>query len=341
MLIRGLLVLLSLAAFAPLSSAQATTPVEPPPMVPAAAPQTPVSLQAQNQAPDYTIGPQDVLDIDVFGLPELSKTVRVSSDGTIVLALLGRVRASGVTVDQFRQQLETMYGKTYLQNPQVTVYVRELHSRPVSVTGAVDKPGVFQLADNQTLIDVISLAGGLSRTSAPAGRTIYVTRKGEFVFDHVPDGLRVVSPDKVEIDVDRLFFSRNEDLNITIRPYDIVTVSQADVFYVEGGVRQANSFHFQSRDRVTVLQAVAMAGGLVPTASRGRARIIRTREDGSRMEIPIELGKIIKGQSPDVTLVANDILYINDSTTKAAFRRGLEAVVATASGVTIYRSAQY
>ncbi len=340
MLSRGLPLLVCLVAGGPFLSAQTAIPTETPSVAPAVAAQASSSPGAQDLSPEYTIGPQDVLDIDVFGLPELSKTVRVSSDGTIMLALLGRLRASGLTVEQFRQQLETMYAKTYLQNPQVTVFVHEIHSRPISVTGAVDHPGVFQLADNQTLIDVISVAGGLNQTNAPAGREIYVTRKSPFVFDHVPDGMRLLSPEKVEIDVAPLFFSRRQDLNIPIKPYDIITVSQADVFYVAGGVRTANSFHFPAREQVTVLQAVAMAGGLVSTASKGTARIIRTREDGSRTEIPIELGKIIKGQSPDVQLVANDILYINDSTTKAAFRRGIEAVVSTASGVTIYRAAR-
>jgi polysaccharide export outer membrane protein len=339
-LTRGLPALVFLAWLAPFSLGQTSAPVEAPAAAPGGAAQTAPAAPAPDQASEYLIGPQDLLDIEVFGMPELTKTVRVSSDGTIVLALLGRVRAAGLTDEQLRQQLETLYGKTYLQNPQVAVYVREVHSRPVSVTGAVDHPGVFQLPDDATLIDVISLAGGLSRTSTPAGRSIYVVRKGEFVFDRIPDGLRLVTPEKVEIDVDRLFFSRNQDLNIPIRPHDIITISQADVFYVEGGVRQASSFHFPSRDRVTVLQAVAMAGGLISTASRGGARIIRTQEDGSRTLIPIELGKIIKGQSADVPLIANDILYINDSTTKAALRRGVEAIVSTASGVTVYRAAR-
>ena len=300
--------------------------------------QTSAPTPSSNNGSEYTIGPQDVLDIDVFGLPELSKTIRVGSDGYIVLALLGRVRASGYTVDQFRQQLESLYGKTYLQNPQVTVFVKEVRSRPISVTGAVEHPGVFQLADNQTLIDVISMAGGLSHTTGPAGRQIYVTRRSGFAFDHVPEGIRLLSPDKVAIDVDPLFYSRKEELNIPVQPYDIVTVSQADVFYVEGGVKNANTFHFPSREQVTVLQALAMAGGLTANASRGMARIIRTRDDGSRTEIPLQLGKIIKGQSGDVPLMANDILFINDSTTKAASRRGVEAVVSTISGVIIYRA---
>lgn len=338
---RGLLALLFVAGLAPFSLGQTSAPVEAPVSAPGVAGQTAPPASVSTEASEYTIGPQDLLDVEVFGMPELTKTVRVSSDGTIVLALLGRVRAAGLTDEQLRQQLETQYGKTYLQNPQVAVYVREVHSRPVSVTGAVDHPGLFQLPEGATLIDVISLAGGLNRTTTPAGRSIYVVRKGEFVFDRIPEGLRLVTPEKVEIDADRLFFARNQDLNIPIKPHDIITISQADVFYVEGGVRQANSFHFPSRDRVTVLQAVAMAGGLLPTASKGKARIIRTQEDGSRTEIPLELGKIIKGQSADVPLIANDILYINDSTTKAAFRRGVEAVVQTASGVTIYRAAQY
>jgi len=291
------------------------------------------------EAGDYTVGPQDVLDIDVFGLPELSKTVRVGNEGTIVLALLGRLQAAGLTVDQLRKDLESRYGKTYLQNPQVTVFVREFHSRPVSVMGSVEKPGVYQLTGSQSLIDLLSLAGGFSRSGA-AGQLVFVTRKGGFGTTQPHEGLRLLSPDRAEINLDRLFYSRDESLNIPIKAYDIITVNQADKFYVMGGVIHANSFPFPARDQVTVLQAVALAGGLVATASKGNARIIRTKEDGSRTEIPIELGKIIKGRSKDLPLVANDILYINDSTTKAAFRRGMEAVISTASGVTVYRAAR-
>jgi len=153
----------------------------------------------------------------------------------------------------------------------------------------------------------------------------------------IPEGMRVISSDRIEISLNRLFYSHEGGLNIPIKPFDIITVSEADRFYVLGGVRQASSFPLPSKDQVTILQAVAMAGGLTPTASKGGARIIRTKEDGSRFEIPIQLGQIIKGQSADMKLLANDIVYINDSTTKAAVRRGLETVLQTASGVTVYR----
>jgi polysaccharide export outer membrane protein len=323
------------------AQAQVSATQEPHAGAPAASSQaTQPSSSASDPVVNYTIGPDDVLDIDVFGLPELSKTVRVSNDGTIILALIGRVQATGSTVEQLRKELESKYAKTYIRDPQVTVFVREFHSRPISVMGSVDKPGVYQITGNQTLIDMLSLAGGFSKTGPVAGRSVFVTRKGGFASVNMAEGMRLVSPEKVEINLDRLFYSRDQNLNIAVKPFDIVTVSQADIIYVMGGVRQPSGFPLPSKNQITVLQAVAMAGGLTSTASRGTARLIRTKDDGARAEIPIELGKIIKGQLPDVQLVANDILYINDSTTKAALRRSIDAIVQTTSGVLIYRSAR-
>jgi polysaccharide export outer membrane protein len=322
----------------PLAKAQATASAEPRSAVSTEERQAPQSSPSSRATvSNYTIGPDDVLDIDVFNLPELAKTVRVSNDGTIVLALLGRIQVSGFTLDEVRRELESRYAKTYLQNPQVTVFVREFHSRPASVLGSVDKPGVYQITGNQTLVDMLSLAGGLSREKTTVGRSVFVTRKGGFGSIDIPEGMRLVSAEKIEINLSRLLYSRAGDLNILIKPNDIIAVNQADVFYVMGGVKQAAGFTFTSKDQVTVLQAVAMAGGLTSTASKGVARLIRTKEDGARTEIPVELGKILNGKSPDVRLAANDILYINDSTSKAALRRSVDAIVSTTSGLLIYR----
>ena len=127
-------------------------------------------------------------------------------------------------------------------------------------------------------------------------------------------------------------------LNIEIKPLDIISVSQADVVYVTGGgVKQAGGFVLEDRESVTVLQAIAMAQGLSGSAARTDARIIRRKPDGSRDEIPVNLKKVLKGKSPDPEMQANDVLFVPDSAEKIALKRGVEAAVATVSGLLIWR----
>jgi polysaccharide export outer membrane protein len=302
-------------------------------------PAVPPAAEAPALSTDYVIGPEDVLDVDVFNVPELSKTVRVGNDGTISLALLGHVQAAGLTTSQLRARLESRWGQTYLENPQVSVFVKEFHAQPVSLIGAVERPGLYQLTGPRTLIEMLSTAGGLAkRSSAPAGRTVYVTRKGGFEDLQPTEGMSLIASDKVEINLRRLLYSREDSLNIEIKPLDIISVSKADIVYVAGnGARRPGGFVLEDREKITVLQALAMAEGFSPNASKGNARIIRTKADGSREQIPINLNKVLKGNSPDLELVANDILFVPDSTQKAALKRALEATVATASGLLIWR----
>jgi polysaccharide export outer membrane protein len=288
---------------------------------------------------DYVIGPEDVVEIDVFNVPELGKTVRVANDGTISLPLIGRVKAAGFTPTELSKELEAEWGENYLQDPQVTVFVREFHAQPVSIVGAVEKPGLYQLVGPRTLIEMLSMAGGLAkRSSAPAGRTVYVTRKGGFANLQPAEGMNLVAPDKVEIDLRRLLYSHEDALNIEIKPLDIVAVSKADIVYVTGrGVQRPGGFVLEDRDNVTVFQALAMAEGLSANAAKHDARIIRQKVDGSRLEIPVDLDKVLKGKAPDPVLAANDILFVPDSLQKAGLKRALESTVQTISGVLIFR----
>jgi len=287
---------------------------------------------------DYVIGPEDVLGIDVFDVPELSKLVaRVANDGSITVPLLGQVHASGLTTQQLREELQSEWGKTYLQNPQVTLFVQEFHARPVSVIGAVDKPGLYYLMGPRTLVEVLALAGGLAKLGTAPGRTLIVTRRDGFEDVQPSEGLRQVAPDKVEININRLLYSRESGLNIPILPFDTISISKADIVYVVGDVKRNGGFVLQDQEKITVLQALALAQGLGGTASKGHAMIIRRSPGGSRTEVPLNLGKILKGKSQDVEMAANDILFVPTSTGKAAAKRGAETAISTISGILIYR----
>lgn len=309
------------------------------PAEPQGTPEVQDSQDVPTVGSDYVIGAEDVLRVDVFDVPELSNlTLRVDNDGTIAPPLLGHVKASGLTPSQLRRELESKWGQKYLQNPQVSVFVQEFHALPVSVVGAVEKPGLYPLTGPRSLIEMISQAGGLGkRSSAPAGPTVYVTRHGGFGDLKPTEGMRLVTQDKLGIDIQKLLYSKETALNIEIKPRDIISVSKADVIYVTGrGVQKPGGFVLEDRDSVTVFQALAMAGGIAPNAKKHDARIIRRQADGSRTEIPVDLDKVLKGRESDLTLAANDILFVPDSAQKAALKRGSEVIMGTLSGLLIY-----
>ena len=283
--------------------------------------------------PNYILGPEDVIDIEVFNLPELSKSVRVANDGMISLLLIGRVQAAGLTAEQLRKELADKWGENYLQDPQVTVFVKEFKAKPVSVIGAVEKPGLYPLTGRRTLIEMLSMAGGFGKkgTSA-AGRTVLVTRKSGFRDLQPVDGMHVRGPDQIEIDLNRLLSTRDEALNIEMKPLDIISVSKADVVYVEGAVKRPGGFVLEDRPTMTVLQAIAMAEYFTGTAAKGSARILRTNQDGSKTEVPVNLSKILSGKAQDTTLAANDILFVPDSKKKIVALRAVDVSVSTFSG---------
>jgi polysaccharide export outer membrane protein len=289
-------------------------------------------------APNYVLGPEDVIKIDVLDVPELSKTtVRIANDGTISLPLIGRVKAAGLTAEQLRQELADKWGEDYLQNPQVTVFVDQFKAKPVSIIGAVEKPGLYPLTGQRTLIEMLSMAGGFGKKStSPAGRTVLVTRKSGFKDLQPADGMHVRGPDQIEIDLNRLLYTRDEALNIEIKPLDIISVSKADVVYVDGAVKLPGGFVLEDRPTITVLQAITMAQGLTGSAAKGGARIWRTNPDGSKTEIRVNLGKIQKGKAEDVTLAANDILFVPTSKGKFLGQQASQTGMAAITGWLIW-----
>jgi polysaccharide export outer membrane protein len=332
----------------PVAAGQVPSAENPPAAAPAPDPDTPdtpapaAGVRARSAAgglvgPDYEIGPEDVVVVEVFNLPEMRQVVRVENDGTISVKLLGRVKVVGLTAVQLEKELERDWGKDYLEDPHVTVFIREAHSQPVSVVGAVEAPGIYQLTGHRTVVDMVALAGGLlKKSSGAAGRTIYVTRKSGFGDLKQVDGLQRVAPDQVRIDLRKLLYSNDTALNVEIKPFDIISVAKADIVYVVGAVKTPGGFLLEDRDSVTVLQALAMAQGFLGSPAKSRTRIIRRLSNGSVTEIPIDIGKIMRGKADDVELSDNDILMIPDSAQKMAGKRSAEAVIGTISGLLIY-----
>lgn len=300
--------------------------------------QTAHQLLDSRIGPNYLIGPEDVITIDVFDVPELSKfDAQVANDGTISVPLLGSVKAAGLTQRQLRDELDEEWGAKYLNRPQVSLYIKDFKSRPVSVVGSVAKPGIVYLTGRRTLVEVLAMAGGLASVGAAAGKEVYVERPGGFQDLPAADGLRETAPDKVSIELKKLLYSQDTRLNIEIEPFDIVTVSRAGVVYLAGAFTRPGGYVLDNKDTITALQAVAMAQGLGANARTSEAQIIRRSNSGATTESTIDLKKILRGKAPDVTLADNDILFVPNSTAKAISKNSLSSFIGIVSGMVIYR----
>jgi len=287
--------------------------------------------------PNYLIGPEDVLTIDVFDVPELSKLdVQVGNDGSISVPLLGSVKAAGLTQRQLRDKLAKEWGEKYLQKPQVSLFIKEFKSRPVSVVGSVEKPGEYYLTGRRTLVEVLAMAGGLAKGGAAAGKEVSVERPTGFGDLPQVDGLRQTAPDRVSIELKKLIYNQDRDLNLEIEPFDIVSVSRAGVVYLVGAFTRPGGYVLDNKDSVSVLEAVAMAQGTDPNARTSKASIIRRSSSGATSMLPLDLKKVLQGKSPDTTLAANDILFVPTNAAKTVGRQSLPTILGIVSGLVIY-----
>jgi polysaccharide export outer membrane protein len=292
--------------------------------------------QTPAQPPSYILGPDDQIIIHVLDLDEIGASpFRIDMRGSINVPLAGRLQAAGLTVDQLEAALATRL-KQYLQAPVVTISLSEFHSQPVSILGAVSTPGVHQLRGRKTLFEVISEAGGLKNE---AGNSIKITRRKEFGAIPLPGAAMDTSGEfnVAEVSVKSVMEARNPQENIQIEPNDVISVPRADLIYVIGAVKRAGGFVLSEREHISVLQALSMAEGLERVAAAGNAKILRASDGVNRVEIPVDVNKILTGKASDVPMLANDILFIPNSTAKSAGMRGLEAIIQLGTGVAIYR----
>lgn len=255
----------------------------------------------ENQAREYRIGAKDLLEISVFGLDEMSQTVRVSEKGKITLPLLGEIEVEELTKAELERKLSQLLEKKYLQNPQVTVFIREYQSKKVYILGAVGKPGSYKLLGRQTVLQLISDAGGLIED---AGDEIIVIRQRK-------DG-----PSKtLKILIDDLILKGDARLNIPLEPNDIVNipVDKTVFIYVFGQVRKPGALNVKKLNIPTLLQVIAQAGGFSERASKRRVLIKRIDKNGKEQEIKVNVKDIIKGKKKDIQLKENDVVYVPET----------------------------
>jgi polysaccharide export outer membrane protein len=247
---------------------------------------------------DYRIGPDDLLEVTLFDVEGRNGEprhidVRVAQSGSVTLPLIGQVELGGQTGAAAETTLREQY-RRFIRDPQIAVFVKEYRSYRVSVVGYVEKPGVFDISGERTLLEVLAMAGGLSER---AGKTVQISRR---------------HPDRLEtlvVDLDRLAHEGDGALNLNMMSGDVVNVPKAGVVYVQGSVKKPGAYRL--RDAMTLTQAISAAGGPdEKLANAGGTRLFRRGPNGERQEVPIDMGAIDRGKVEDTMLVENDIVVV-------------------------------
>ncbi|PYQ27791.1 MAG: hypothetical protein DMF56_18120 [Acidobacteria bacterium] len=247
---------------------------------------------------DATVGPRDVLDIRVLEDQTMSGRVTVGDNGQIILSNIGKVAVAGLSAAQIETKLKSL-AEAYLTKATVSVQIVEFASKPISVVGAVMKPGRIGATSSTTLIQAITEAGGLA---AGHGSEIYVLRTAR-------NGLS----EQLSINVDDLMVKGNPDLNIPLAPNDLVNIpiDPPITIYVMGEVMRPGKAQFHRSQNPTLLQAIADAGG--PTDRASKRVIVKRNVDGKQKTFTLNYRDIIRGKTEDVVLADNDTIILEEA----------------------------
>lgn len=279
---------------------------------------TPTAQKAIDKSgPTLRLGAGDLLNISVYGVPDLSTKARIGSNGDVYLPLIDHVELAGLTVNEAQATIEKRFSDGgFLVDPHVTVLVEEYASQGVNVLGAVNRPGVYPVLGRQRLLDVVAAAGGLSDK---AGQTAVLYHK-----DH-PALMTTVS-------LRENAMGDNNNVALVL-PGDTIIVNKADVVYVVGDVGHPSGLIMEGGN-LTVLQAIALVGGTTRTAKMNGVKIIHKGDNGMT-ETSVPLKKILQAKAPDVPMQPNDILFVPSSAAKTAMTRSVDTIAQTASALTL------
>ena len=264
---------------------------------------------------DYKIGPEDLIEISVFEEEKLNKTVRVSSQGNISLPLLGILRVKGLTANELEKEIRDLLAEKYFQDPHVSIFIKEYRNQRISVIGAVDKPGPYDVTGQKTILDVLGMAGGLKEEAGPLLFLIRPPHPEDEGFKGKEDS-QTMKPGTFVIDLEELLVKGDLTLNLPLNHGDVINVPVSGKIFVGGEVRSPGGFPMRGK-KLTVSQAIALAGGLKSEAAGSNTKIFRYLEKGTGKEIiSVNVYSIQKGQAEDVYLKENDIIMVPRSGTK-------------------------
>jgi len=272
----------------------------------------------QNNAPStLVIGPGDEVEVTVYGAPDLSQHSRVNSSGNISMPLIGHVRLTGLSSSEAEGAIATQLRRNNILNdPQVSVYVKEYASSGISVVGEAAKPGVYSAVGPHRLFDILQSAGGLTEKAASRAT---ISHRGE------------ETPITVELSVDPIQMASR---NVELLPGDTVVVAKAGIVYVLGEVGKPGGYVLNSTGGVTVLRVIAAAGGPTHVASVGGTKMLRRTPNGLQ-ELRVPLKELLHAKVADIPVQADDIIYVPSSRLKTAMNAG--ALLTTMGTAAIYK----
>jgi polysaccharide export outer membrane protein len=278
---------------------------------------TSLTSTASGEASQLRLGSGDLIELGVYNVPELSTKARVGNSGDVYLPLIDYVHVGDLTVEEAQALIEKRLSDGgFVRNPHVTIFVDESSSQGVTVLGDVTKPGIYPNLGDHKLYEIISEAGGFTAT---AGRKVSIIRRNQ------PEPIHLNLPRNLADDLSS---------NVEILPGDTITVPRAPIIYVVGDVGRPSGLLIDNGS-LTVLQALALAGGANKTAKMGGVRIIRKGPTGMT-ETRVALKKMLEAKAPDVPLQADDILFIPVSGGRVLAARTFEAAMSAATAVSIY-----
>lgn len=263
------------------------------------------------------VGAGDLVNVSVFDVPEMAQTIRVNDRGDATLSLIGSLHLAGLTTDEAQGLIATkLKAGNYLVDPQVSVFISQYSTQGVSVLGEVNKPGVYQVLGSRTLLDIISEAGGITSFAGPEATVKHL--------DGTTITVRLTKDARASLATD-----------VQLAPGDKVLIPRAGLIYVLGDVGRPGGFIMGNDGKITLLQAVALAGGVNRTSSMNRSRLVRKGPSGYT-ETPVPLKKILNGNQVDFQLQAEDILYIPPNSAKSFIYQTAPSIASSAAGAAIY-----
>ncbi len=264
-------------------------------------PTKPGKLQSP-AASDYTIGPEDLLEISIFRAPELNAILRVNASGYIRLSLIDKVQAGGLTVAQLEGLLARKLEK-FLTEPVVSVFVKEYRSQQITVLGAVKTPGVYYVSGQRNLLDLLSMAGG---TTNEAADICIVQRESK-----TGGSNEAATLETLVIDLSEILVKGHTEFNIQLLSGDKIHVPQSGIFFVDGAIKSPGSFPLKGR--MTLTQAISMAKGLAYEAQSDDIKIYRDNGKPEREVLTVNYDDSLSGKGADIELKDKDVIIVPSS----------------------------
>lgn len=267
------------------------------------------------------IAPGDLLHIQVADTPEMDEDARVTDQGMVPIVGIGDVKVAGLTPSDAAAVVhDRLIDSHYLNHPQVSINVEEFATLQVSIIGEVKTSGAYAIATPRPILDVLALAGGLT---PEANRHILIERKGDQ--QHPLD----------------YYVSNNGtqaiEQQVMVKPGDTIVVSRAGIVYILGDVNRPGGYVMSNNEsQLTLLQGLALAGGVTRAAKLGHAHLIRKKLGGGFIDTELSVGDIQKGKQPDLALLPGDVLYLPFSFARNFATTGAASIAASATGAAVY-----